>query len=245
MNLIIDIGNTRTKVGVFSKEKLIKKGVLSKDWSIKDLKNWLGKRKIINVALSTTAGLKAKLEKELKQSFEYYLRLDHKTALPIINAYKTPKTLGRDRLSVAIAAAELFPGKNCLIIDAGTCITYDFVHKDKKYYGGSITPGLEMRLKAMNAFTANLPLVTRKKLTETIGKDTVTSIRTGAQHGATMEIEGFIRDYKARFTSLKVLLTGGDANYFAKNLKTKIFVNPNLVLIGLNKILLYNVQLSE
>ena len=102
-----------------------------------------------------------------------------------------------------------------------------------------------MRLKAMNAFTANLPLVVRKKLSATIGNDTVTSIRTGAQHGATMEIEGNIQHYKELFGRLQVLLTGGDAKYFAKKLKTKIFVNPNLVLVGLNKILNYNVQLLE
>lgn len=245
MNLIIDIGNTRTKVGVFSKEQLIKKGLLNKKWSAKDLHNWLGNRKIINVALSNTAKLDQRIDNALKNNFAYYLHLNHKTALPITNAYKSPETLGRDRLSVAVAAAGLFPEKNCLIIDAGTCITYDFIDENKKYHGGSITPGLEMRLKAMNAFTAKLPLVDRKKLKDTIGKDTVTSLRTGAQHGATLEMEGFIRDYKSRFGDVQVLLTGGDANYFAKTLKTKIFVNPNLVLIGLNKILLHNVQISR
>jgi type III pantothenate kinase len=245
VNLIIDIGNTRTKVGVFSGQRLIKKGVLEKHWSLSDLHAWLGNRKIQNVALSNTSALDLNISKALNRDYEYYLHLNEKTALPITNAYKSPKTLGKDRLSVAVAAAGLFPGKNCLVIDAGTCITYDFIDKNKKYQGGSITPGLEMRLKAMNAFTDKLPLVNRKKLTNTIGKDTVTSLRTGAQHGATLEMEGFIQDYKSRFGHIEVLLTGGDANYFAKTLKTKIFVNPNLVLIGLNKILLYNVQISR
>jgi type III pantothenate kinase len=244
LNLIIDIGNTRTKVGVFSGDKLLKKGILKKSWSIEDLEKWLGKRKAKYAVLSTTAGIDEKIEKALADNYEY-LRLTHKTALPINNLYKTPDTLGRDRLAVAVAATVVFPKKNCLIIDAGTCITYDFIDKNKIYRGGSITPGIEMRLKAMNAFTANLPLVARKKLSATIGNDTVTSIRTGAQHGATVEIDGNIRHYKALFGRLQVLLTGGDANYFAKNLKNKIFVNQNLVLIGLNKILNYNVQLLE
>ncbi len=244
MNLIIDIGNTRTKVGVFSGEKLLKKGILDKGWSMKALDQWLGKKKIKHAAVSTTAGINKNIEQALNKRF-YYLRLSHKTALPITNAYKTPETLGRDRLSVAVAAADLFPKKNCLIIDAGTCITYDFIDKKGVYHGGSIAPGIEMRLKAMNAFTANLPLIQRKKLSQTIGKDTETSIRTGAQHGATMEIEGNIEHYTALFGRLQVLLTGGDAKYFAKNLKTQIFVNQNLVLLGLNKILNYNVQLLE
>jgi len=244
LNLIIDIGNTRTKLGVFSGEKLLKKGIFDKGWSIKVLDQWLGKKKIKYAAVSTTAGIDKKIEQTLEKRY-FYLRLSHTTALPITNNYKTPKTLGRDRLSVAVAAADIFPNKNCLIIDAGTCITYDFIDKNKIYHGGSITPGIEMRLKAMNAFTANLPLVNRKKLSNTVGTDTVTSIRTGAQHGATMELEGNIQHYKQSFGRLQVLLTGGDAKYFARNLKTQIFVNPNLVLLGLNKILKYNVQLLE
>lgn len=244
MNLIIDIGNTRTKVGVFSGEKLLKRGVLDKDWSIEVLDEWLGNRKIKNVAVSTTAGLDGAIEQILEQRY-HYLRLTHKTPVPIRNLYKTPATLGRDRLSVAVAAAELFPNKNCLIIDAGTCITYDFIDKKKNYHGGSITPGIEMRLKAMNAFTANLPLVKRKNLNQSIGKDTVTSIRTGAQLGATMEIEGMIRHYKENYGRLQILITGGDAKYFVNNLKTQIFVSPNLVLLGLNKILIYNVRRLE
>ena len=244
MNLIIDIGNTRTKVGLFSNKKLFKKGILHQNWNIEDLDQWIGKRKISHAAISSTAGIPRQVEKALK-SRGYYLRLNHKTALPITNNYKTPETLGRDRLSVAVAAADIFPGQNALIIDAGTCITYDFIDRNKIYWGGSITPGLEMRLKAMNAFTANLPLVHRKTLRSTIGSDTETSIRTGAQHGTALEMQGFIRDYQASYGRLKVLLTGGDVNYFAKRLKTKIFVNPNLVLFGLNKILNYNVQALE
>lgn len=244
MNLIIDIGNTRTKVGVFSGEKLLKKGTLDKKWTIADLDNWLGKKSIKYTAVSTTAGIEHKVEKTLNQRYRY-LKLTHETAIPIKNLYKTPETLGRDRLAVAVAAAGLFPKQNCLIIDAGTCITYDFIDKKKNYHGGSITPGIEMRLKAMNAYTANLPLVKRRKLSFPIGKDTVTSIRTGAQIGATMEIEGMIRHYQELYGRLQILITGGDAKYFVNNLKTQIFVSPNLVLLGLNKILNYNVRLLE
>lgn len=244
MNLIIDIGNTRTKTGIFSGDKLLKKGILKKDWSIEVLTQWIGKREIKYAIVSTTAGMNEKTAQILDNRY-HLIQLSHTTAVPIINAYKTPQTLGRDRLAAAVAAAETYSGKNNLIIDAGTCITYDFIDKNKIYLGGSITPGIEMRLKAMNAFTANLPLVSPKKLTATIGNDTASSIRTGAQHGATLEIEGYIQHFKAIFGRIQVILTGGDANYFAKNLKTQIFVNPNLVLIGLNKILNYNVQLLE
>ena len=132
--------------------------------------------------------------------------------------------------------------KGCLVIDAGTCITYDFIDSEGIYHGGNIAPGINMRLKAMFTFTESLPLVERKKLVSPIGKDTNSSLLTGGQLGAMLEMEGFIKLYKDKFGPLNVILTGGDANYFANKMKTKIFVNSNLVLVGLNQILNYNVQ---
>ncbi len=241
MNLIIDIGNTRTKLGVFGKGKLIRKGVLEKGWGVKELKAFIAKRKIENIALASVAGLDGKVEQFLKK-YNYYLKLSASTPLPIRNTYKSPKTLGNDRLAAVIGAYFLYPVKGCLVIDAGTCITYDFIDSEGIYHGGNIAPGINMRLKAMFTFTESLPLVERKKLVSPIGKDTNSSLLTGGQLGAMLEMEGFIKLYKDKFGPLNVILTGGDANYFANKMKTKIFVNSNLVLVGLNQILNYNVQ---
>lgn len=244
MNLIIDIGNTRTKLGVFGKGKLIRKGVLDKGWRVKELKTFIAKRKIENVAVASVAGMDENVEQFLKDNY-FYLKLSASTSLPIKNTYKSPKTLGNDRLAAVIGAYFLFPGKGCLVIDAGTCITYDFINAGGSYLGGNISPGITMRLKAMHTFTASLPLVKRKKLVSPVGKDTNSSLLTGGQLGAVLEMEGFIKLYAEKFGPLNVILTGGDADYFANKLKTKIFVNSNLVLVGLNQILNYNVQYLE
>lgn len=241
MNLIIDIGNTRTKLGIFGKGKLIRKGILNKGWGVKELKIFIAKRKIENVAVATVAGLEANIEQFLK-GFDYFLNLSASTPLPIKNTYKSPKTLGNDRLAAVIGAYFLYPGKGCLVIDAGTCITYDFIDDQGVYHGGNIAPGIKMRLKAMHTFTASLPLVERKKLVSFVGKDTNSSLLTGGQLGASLEMEGFIKLYSQKFGPANVILTGGDAEYFANKMKTKIFVNSNLVLVGLNQILKYNVQ---
>ncbi len=241
MNLIIDIGNTRTKLGIFGKRKLIRKGVLEKGWGVKELKAFIAKRRIENVAVASVVGLDRKVEQFLKE-FNFYLKLSASTPLPIKNTYKSPKTLGNDRLAAVIGAHFLFPKQACLVIDAGTCITYDVIDTKGIYHGGNIAPGINMRLKAMHTFTAKLPLVKRSRVISPVGKDTKSSILTGGQLGATLEMGGFIKLYTAKFGPLNVILTGGDAEYFANKLKTKIFVNSNLVLVGLNQILNYNVQ---
>ncbi len=244
MNLIIDIGNTRTKLGIFGKGKLIRKGVFEKGWGVKELQDFIAKRQIENVAVSTVAGLEAAAEQFLKKN-TFFLKLSASTLLPIKNTYKSPKTLGNDRLAAVIGAHYLHPEKGNLVIDAGTCITYDFISARGVYQGGNITPGINMRLKAMHTFTASLPLVERKKLGSPVGNDTNSSILTGGQLGTMLEMEGFIELYKSKFGPLNVILTGGDADYFVNKVKTKIFVNSNLVLVGLNQILNYNVQYLE
>ena len=238
MNLIIDIGNTRSKLGLFKKDQLIER-VVRKKLTVIGLGRFCKKHKVERIALSSTAEVPEEVEKYLKKTFDY-LRLSHLTPLPIVNLYKTPKTLGRDRIAGVVGALGQFPGKNCLVIDAGTCITYDFLSADAKYHGGGISPGIAMRLQAMNAFTAKLPLVKQEKEPVLLGFSTKTSLQSGGQMGAVMEVEGFIRRYRAEFGKINVVLTGGDADFFANHLKTKIFVNPNLVLCGLNKILTYN-----
>lgn len=239
MNLTIDIGNTRIKLAVFDQNEVRKQLVWDK-WDLKGLKSLCKKYAIDKVALSSTAGdPEQKVRDYLKDNF-YFIELNHKTKVPIDNLYKTPKTLGKDRLAAVIAAVDLYPGSNCLVIDAGTCITYDFIDKHKAYHGGTIAPGIYMRYRAMHEFTAKLPMVSIRKMDDFIGKDTKTSLRSGGQIAAFVEMQGFIDLYKSKFGKIKIILTGGDANYFAIHLKTKIFVHQNLVPIGLNKIIEYN-----
>ncbi len=238
MNLIIDIGNTRVKMGVFEKSKMRKKLVWDR-LDRKRLESLLLKYKIQQVAVSSTAGLSVSTERFLNKHYRL-LYLNAKTKLPINNLYKTPKTLGKDRLAGSVGAHHLYPGKNCLVIDAGTCITYDLITREGNYLGGNIAPGVEMRFKAMHKFTAKLPQVKQRNFKSLIGNTTISALQTGGALGAVLEMKGFIEAYQKKYTPLKVILTGGDADFFAKQLKTKIFVNQNLVLIGLNKILSHN-----
>ncbi len=242
MHLIIDIGNTRTKLGLFE-EGILREKLIWEDWGVTDLEGLRQKYSYQRVALSTVGDVPEEIDTYL-QGQAYYLNLDHQTPLPITNGYQTPATLGKDRLAAVVGAQEQFSGQNCLVIDAGTCITYDFVDAAAIYHGGGISPGMLMRLEAMQYFTAKLPLAEAEKAPAFIGVDTHSSLQSGAQWGTILEIEGFIRHYEDRFGNINVLLTGGDAEFLANHLKTKIFTNSNLVLLGLNKILNYNVQIS-
>ncbi|MFK8007101.1 MAG: type III pantothenate kinase [Saprospiraceae bacterium] len=243
MNLIFDIGNTRTKVALYKGDRLLKKVIWEK-CDLKTVKAFVKNRKIDNAALSSTANVSKAVEIFLEKKY-FYIRLNHKTHLPITNKYKTPATLGRDRLAGAVAAFDIFPKQNTLVIDAGTCITYDFIDAKGNYLGGGISPGIQMRFKAMDVFTANLPLVKQKNSKKFIGNDTESSLRVGGQMGTVMEIRGFINAYVTTFGKINIILTGGDSKALAKHFENHIFVNNNLVLHGLNKILNYNVQLLE
>jgi len=242
-NLIIDIGNTRTKVGLYSGSRLRKKVIWEK-CDLKTVKEFVKNYNIQNAAISSTANISKAVEHFLQKEY-FYIRLSHTTPLPIKNKYKTPKTLGKDRLAGAVAAFDIFPNENTLVIDSGTCITYDFIDKNGNYLGGGIAPGIRMRLQAMNAFTAKLPLVKQKPLKKFIGNDTESCLLVGGQMGLIMEIRGFIASYNKTFGKINIILTGGDATTIAKHLDNHIFVNNNLILKGLNKILNYNVQLLE
>jgi type III pantothenate kinase len=243
MNLIFDIGNTRTKIALYKGNRLIK-SVIWKKCDLKKVKEFVKNRKIKNAALSSTANVNQAVEDFLQKNY-FYIRLSHKTHLPITNKYKTPATLGRDRLAGAVAAFDIFPKQNTLVIDAGTCITYDFIDAKGNYLGGGISPGIRMRLQAMNEFTANLPVVEQKNSKKFIGNDTESSLRVGGQMGTVMEIRGFIEAYETNFGKINIILTGGDSKALAKHFENHIFVHNNLVLRGLNKILNYNVQLLE
>ena len=169
--------------------------------------------------------------------------LSHQLKLPIEILYKTPQTLGADRIAGSVAAKALFADKNVLKIDFGTCITYDFVNNKKQFMGGAISPGMIMRFKALHNYTAKLPLVDpMQHLTyELTGTDTDTSILSGVVNGIKEEVTGIIKEYDTRFGNLQVVATGGDAGFFVTLLKNEIFARPYLVLEGLNRILNYNI----
>lgn len=235
MNLCIDIGNSFIKLGVFKAEKLLTYKKFEK-LLVRDLTRIHETYPWNQVIVSASGRMPALVMRHLRRHYKV-LEIDHKTKLPFKNKYKTPKTLGRDRMAGVAGGQALFPRKNCLVIDIGTCITYDIIDQGGTYWGGNISPGVELRLKAMHNFTSNLPLVKRGKLVNLIGNTTSSALQIGAAGGVLHEINGFIEAAKMEYKGLNVILTGGDAHFFADKLKTKIFVNPNLVLIGLNQIL--------
>lgn len=241
MNLCIDIGNTRVKLAFFSEEGLLQKVYVWDKMKWKKLEAKIEEYRVERAIISSVRRKNKKWLHRLAQWVNVVV-LKAKTPLPIGNAYHSPKTLGRDRLAAVVGAHHLYPDEDILVIDAGTCITYDYLSAAGVYEGGSISAGLNLRYRALYDFTARLPLLQKEPLKGLTGKDTVSSIQTGVQQGLVFEMEGFIQAYSAQCPTLRVVLTGGDAAYFESQLKSQIFAHPYLVLIGLNKILNYNVQ---
>ena len=239
-NGCIDIGNTRVKIGLFVKEQLIE-SVQFENSEQEKILAYLTNQKMKNIIFSTVIDPLPMAIGGFLKHHKSVLQLTHETPLPIRNSYNTPNTLGKDRLAAVLGAYALFPGANCLIIDSGTCITYDFLSADATYLGGNISPGWQMRLDAMAHFTNKLPRPEPQIPDLQIGNSTKSALQNGAYFGLLFEIEGYIQKVKEKYEPVNVLLTGGDADFFAKNVKSQIFVNQNLVLQGLNKILTYNV----
>lgn len=245
MNLCIDIGNTRAKIAVYDREGSLVKLIIRDDFNSGKLDKVLKKYQIENVIVSSVRKKQGKYKRLLGSKVKTFFELSHETDIPITNLYQTPETLGKDRLAGVVGAAFLFPGDDVLLVDAGTCITYDIIDAQKKYYGGSILPGIEMRFKALHSFTSRLPLVQQEDLDSHIGNTTATSIQTGIQLGVVYELKGFIQKYRETYPDLRVLVTGGDASFFESQMENQIFAVPDLVLMGLNQILNYNVQQTE
>ncbi len=239
-HLVIDIGNSRTKIAIFDDHKLVKNEVLD-DLNAEKLVYYLKEGSIQQSIISSVKdGIEA-LEKVLIEQTDY-VRFSAASDININNQYKTPETLGLDRLAGVIGAKALYPGQNCLVIDLGTCITYDAIGKNNVYRGGSISPGLKMRLNAMHTLTGRLPLIPLNDFDSLEGNDTETSMLSGVVNGAFLEIAGFIELYKAQYSELRVILCGGDAIFFDTRLKNSIFAHtfktePDLVLIGLNEVI--------
>jgi len=240
MQLTIDIGNSRSKMGLFKERELIQVESINNEELLKN-RSFLSKEGVNTVILSS---VNQNVERRLgvEKLYENMLFLTSQTKLPIFLAYESPETLGKDRIASVVGAEKQFPEKDLLVIDAGTCITYDFLTAQKQYLGGAISPGIQMRLKAMNHYTDGLPLIEwgELKRPQTIGTTTITSMLSGAVNGIIEEMKGFAQDYEQQYPGLQIVLTGGDANFFEKELKNGIFADPNLVLKGLNEILIYN-----
>ncbi|MGP8214643.1 MAG: type III pantothenate kinase [Bacteroidia bacterium] len=237
MNLTIDIGNTSVKTALFKGNK-ISKATVHHSFNLSTLKAIAGKKKgIQNVIVCSVKDYPIEWKNYLDENFNF-IELDEKTPVPIKNEYLNPSTLGKDRLAAAVGSTAIFPGKNILAINAGTCITYDFVDKKGVYRGGSISPGLDMRFKAMHTFTRRLPLLKADtKYSGLIGKTTEQSMRSGAQQGMLKEIEGIINAYRGKYPDLQIIISGGSLPWLKKSLKAKINSQPFLTLKGLNVIL--------
>ncbi|MDN5287348.1 MAG: type pantothenate kinase [Mucilaginibacter sp.] len=237
-NLVIDIGNTYTKIAVFKLDELlavVQLETVGTDTLDSFLDNYKIDRAIIS---SVKTGIEAwQTDLGAKIPLTYFNALIRNS---IQNHYLTPDTLGTDRLAAVIGASHMYPGVNSLVINGGTCITYDHIDAGGNYFGGSISPGLNMRYKALNYYTAGLPLIsTDAAFNAAYGNNTETAIRSGVQSGIKYELMGFIESYKTNNTPLNIILSGGDSIFFDTLLKNSIFapyikIEPYLVLKGLN-----------
>lgn len=240
MNLVIDIGNTLVKMAVFQGDVLIQKKIVIKQDFLKNLEEFQLKHPKIEFALlSSVAKTSPRWIQKLEEQSKLYL-LTQDLPQVFINKYATPATMGQDRIALVSAASKAYPTQNTLVIDAGTCITYDFKTAENEYLGGAISPGLHMRYKAMHTFTEKLPLLEPEDQVQLTGNSTKNSMHAGAIFGLTGEIEYMIAAYTAQYKDLTIILTGGDAQFLCKRLKNSIFANSNFLLEGLNYILEFN-----
>ena len=251
MLLTIDVGNTRIKTAVFEENTLIDVSVFEKNELQKNIEKTLKKYpNITNLVVASVGNVLEieflKWQNDLKVHF-----LSHKTRFPFQNLYKTPLTLGIDRMVLAAGAVLQFPTKNRLVIDAGTCITYDFIDENDNYLGGAISPGLQLRYETLHHFTAKLPLLSLNDLKngvdcipepKLIGNSTQQSIHSGVINGLINELNGFINQYESQYSNFIIILTGGDTEFLAMRLKNTIFANRNFLLESLNQIYQYNIK---
>jgi len=241
MKLVIDIGNTLSKIAVFDGADIVELKTTQKI-SVEYFQNLL--KSLQDIQSSIIAHV-ADIDEQIINYLASVLNLkvlSETTPLPFVNKYETPLSLGYDRIAAVAGASGIFPNQNVLVIDAGSCITYDFINSGKEYMGGGISPGLKMRFSALNTFTDKLPLINSdlEKSVKLIGTDTKKSILSGVQNGILHEVDGIIDSYKMLFPGIKIVLSGGNYKYFDKTLKNNIFATPNIVLRGLNRILDFN-----
>ncbi len=242
MVLTIDVGNTNVKVAVFKQFNLLDKFVFQKNNFQNNFqivfKKYPNHKKAV---LSSVSLLDEKDIIWLKNQIEI-IEINVNSVFPFTNHYTTPNTLGIDRMVLAAGAVIEYPNQNILIIDAGTCITYDFITNKKEYLGGAISPGLNMRYKALNDYTAKLPLLENNTPDNFIGNSTSQSIHSGVVNGLCYEIEGFISEFSVKNEQFIIILTGGDAIFLANRFKSTIFADENFLLKSLHLLYTYSLQ---
>jgi type III pantothenate kinase len=237
-SVVIDIGNTRSKMAVFEGGELQQSWVIT-DFDLSNLRDII-QRFQPNQSILSSVGIDIPgLKQELQEQTRFF-ELTHRLPTPFTNQYLTPETLGMDRVAAVAGALHFFEHQNCLVLDMGTCITYDFVTAESNYLGGAIAPGLRMRLLSMAKMTSRLPELDFELPSSFIGNTTKTSMLSGVYYGLLGEINQTIERYEEQFGEVKVLMCGGDAPLFDKHTKKSIFAAPDLVLYGLNKLLQYN-----
>jgi type III pantothenate kinase len=239
--LIIDIGNTLQKLAVFEGKTLVFKETFKK-LKPENVAEFIEKHGPFDGIIQSAVTIYPPEIEEILGRAGKFILLTELTPLPFKNLYETPKTLGKDRLAAVAGARSLLPGKNILVIDAGTCITYDLISAAGEYHGGSISPGIQMRFKALHTFTGKLPLIEPEEFDGLTGRSTRESILSGVFNGVTGEITELARQYAEKYPDLTVMVTGGDLEFLHNKLKISIFAAPDLVLLGLNEILDYNDQ---
>ncbi|TRX21049.1 type III pantothenate kinase [Flavobacterium franklandianum] len=242
MILAVDVGNTRIKAAVFEDNTLLESFVFLKTALEKSIENILEKYK--NTTHLVIASV-SDVEKQAFISFKDAVNIhfvSQTDPFPFVNCYETPQTLGIDRMVLAAGAILQYPNQNRLVIDAGTCVTYDFIDENDNYLGGAISPGLRLRYESLHHFTAKLPLLTLEKPKRFIGKSTSESIHSGVVNGLVFEIEGCIAEIKGQYSKFIIILTGGDSVFLAKRLKNTIFANSNFLLESLNQTFQYKIK---
>ena len=232
MNVVLDIGNSLLKAGLFKNNKLVKKYNFEVDY-YNNIKNLLETNDVLFSIVSNVSNPNKRLI-NLLNSRTKLIKFNTDLNVPFINKYKTKKTLGDDRVALITSALIQYPNENVLIIDLGSCITYDLIKSNKEYVGGAISPGLKMRYKSLNTFTSNLPLLEPKDANYLIGKNTEESIHSGVINGIIGELNHSISQYKSDNKEIKIILTGGDSKFLFNKIKNSIFATSNFLLLGLN-----------
>lgn len=243
MNLVCDLGNTRFKCAVFENGEL-KDHTSFKKAELQSFKDWCGGYAIKQAIVSSVVNHDPELEMWLQENYQTTI-LSNSTPVPIEIDYLTPETLGKDRLANAVAIGSKFKGSPCLAVDIGTCVKFDFVTDAGQYKGGSIAPGLKMRMKAMHTFTDQLPLIGVNPNAALVGDSSEHAMQSGATNGMINEIKGMIAEYEAKYTDLQVAITGGGSDVLKDHLdlgKNNIFALAFLTLEGLNVILEHNAE---
>ena len=240
MHLIIDVGNTRIKAAVFEQNTLVELFVFTKDVFLTEINFILNKfPKIKKLVVASVGNVEKETFLSLRNKAKIHF-ITHESKFPFTNLYSTPTTLGIDRMVLASGAVIQYPNQNRLVIDMGTCITYDFIDENDNYLGGAISPGLRLRYESLHQYTAKLPLLTKNYPETFIGNSTQESIHSGVINGVASEIDGFIELYKTQYAKFIIILTGGDAEFLAIRLKNTIFANSNFLLESLNQTFQYN-----